>query len=452
MPKRRRFPSRKNHTWHVPVSLSLSVITLAVALIAGREAVVAAASQGVPRYALSRGGAMVDQRGTVGFAQGTALEQRENIMKRTVSVTVLLEGSMEPLPPVTLVLRQYPSWVKMENVYGVTRAVLNTERIAQELPTALKLPAPVDCELTSVAVDEHGVRRAVTDCAHAAPGYEVSARTFIDLLLRAIENNVSDISIPVVRREGSIRNLTSDTLGTMEFLSAGRSDFAGSGEGRKSNVRKALRERVNNVVIAAGETASFNAMIGDLRSRDGWKEALGIFGGTTLKPTLGGGICQASTTVYRAVLRAGLPLGKMKNHSLFVSYYEKYGVGQDVTVFMGAQDFTFINDTQDDILLQAYVEGTEARVVIYGMRDGRTVTLDGPYFNKNAPEDMIHKGKKIRKNEIAWNRIITRADGSVFTELLVSRYNALPRSLPDRWIAAAGTQTHAAATEVALQR
>lgn len=450
MPKRRRLSSRQNHTWHVPVSLSLSVITLAVALIAGREAVVVAASQGVPRYALSRGGATVDRHGTVGFAQGTALEQRENIMKRTVSVTVLLEGSKESLPPVTLVLRQYPSWSKMEEKYGETRAVLNAERIAQELPTALKLPAPVDCELTSVAVDEHGVRRASTDCAHAAPGYEVSVESFIDLLSQAIVRDATDITITATRREGTIRNASGEALGPLEFLSSGLSDFAGSGEGRKSNVRKALKDRINNVVIGPHETASFNAMIGDLSTRDGWKMALGIFGGTTLRPTLGGGICQASTTVYRAVLSAGLPLGKRKNHSLFVSYYEKHGVGQDVTVFMGAQDFTFVNDTSHAILLQAYDEGTEARVVMYGVNDGRSVAMEGPFFKKNAPKDMVYNGRALKANEIAWNRIIRRADGSEEKELLVSRYNALPRSLPDRWIVAAAN-SHAAAADAVRQ-
>jgi vancomycin resistance protein YoaR len=91
-------------------------------------------------------------------------------------------------------------------------------------------------------------------------------------------------------------------------LSTGRSNFKGSGAGRKSNVRKALNERVNNIFVPAGAVFSFNDTLGTVSTGNGWQMALTIFDGVDLRPAPGGGICQASTTVYRAALAAGFPI------------------------------------------------------------------------------------------------------------------------------------------------
>jgi vancomycin resistance protein YoaR len=156
--------------------------------------------------------------------------------------------------------------------------------------------------------------------------------------------------------------------------------------------------------------------------------ALGIFGGEDLRPVLGGGICQVATTVYRAAVHAGLPITKRANHSLFVTYYEKYGVGLDATIYPGEQDFTFFNDSPHYLLLQAYAEGDEAVVNVYGTPDGRSVALDGPFLSSNAPDLMI-KDRPIKINEIAWKRSVTYTDGRTAEEVLLSRYKAVPKRL-----------------------
>ncbi|KKW38159.1 MAG: VanW family protein [Candidatus Peribacteria bacterium GW2011_GWB1_54_5] len=151
-----------------------------------------------------------------------------------------------------------------------------------------------------------------------------------------------------------------------------------------------------------------------------------IFEGDQLKPAPGGGICQASTTVYRAIVNAGFPVVERRAHSLYVSYYKKYGVGIDATIFPGTQDLTFLNDTEQPLLIQAYDDGYEAVVNFYGTPDGRTVELQGPYFSTNAPEGMLINDRQVMKNEIVWIQRVNYADGSVKENLILSRYKELP--------------------------
>jgi vancomycin resistance protein YoaR len=140
----------------------------------------------------------------------------------------------------------------------------------------------------------------------------------------------------------------------------------------------------------------------------------------------GGGICQASTTTYRAILNAGLPVIQRRSHSLYVTYYKEYGVGIDATIFPGSQDLTFINDTGNYLLIQAYTDGNEAYVNIYGTPDGRKVAMDGPFFSTNAPSDLIINNRSIRGNEIAWKHYVLYSNGELKTDTIVSAYKSLP--------------------------
>ena len=133
--------------------------------------------------------------------------------------------------------------------------------------------------------------------------------------------------------------------------------------------------------------------------------------------------------MYRAMVNAGLPVEKRKEHSLFVVYYEKYGIGLDATIYPGQQDLTFKNDTGNYLLIQSYYDGFEATVNLYGTPDGRTVALEGPYFSANAPEHIKVKDRALKANEVAWTQKITSADGSVQENTIVSRYKVLPKSV-----------------------
>ncbi|MDP7477109.1 MAG: VanW family protein, partial [Candidatus Peribacteraceae bacterium] len=154
-----------------------------------------------------------------------------------------------------------------------------------------------------------------------------------------------------------------------------------------------------------------------------------IFNGGDLEFAPGGGICQASTTVYRAIVNAGFPVMERRAHSLYVSYYKKHGVGIDATIYPGSQDLVFLNDSDSPLIIQAYNDGTDATVNIYGSPDGRSVELNGPYFASTAPDGYLYKGRRIMETEIVWSQQVTYPDGSKKDYQIGSRYKTLPKSV-----------------------
>lgn len=77
--------------------------------------------------------------------------------------------------------------------------------------------------------------------------------------------------------------------------------------------------------------------------------------------------------------------------------------------------------------MQSYVDGDDAYVNIYGTPDGRTVSLDGPYFVENAPEGLQYEGRDLKYNEIAWVQTVTFPNGEQQENVIISRYNSIPR-------------------------
>lgn len=366
-----------------------------------------------------------------------AREFKQKLVQYRLRV-VFTGKNADTLKPWVFSVTDHPAWLSVvDGENGEFKAVINEPVVLEALREnpIEGIRAPKDCTVTGTFRDHLNILRATTDCT-ASAGFSFDNRAFIDALNNAIASNLPEVHVATAYIPGTLVTTTQDVPG-VQLLATGRSNFKGSALGRIGNVKKGLREKINNIVVPAGETFSFNAMLGnDVSTANGWYMALGIFNGGDLRPVPGGGICQTSTTLYRSVLQAGLPIAQLKNHSLYVSYYEEYGVGQDATIYPGQQDFRFVNDTGHPILLQAYEDGFDAYVHLYGVDDGRTVTVDGPYFSKNAPADLKVKGRPLNTNQIAWVRTTEYADGTVKEDVVVSTYyKGMPRKLADRWIA-----------------
>lgn len=302
--------------------------------------------------------------------------------------------------------------------------VVNEEKLRNFLAenVARRIERPVQNAVITQFVDEGRAAR-VEVSGIARDGIRVPFEESIRLIQESVARGNFDVQLVLQRDAAQIVNQTGLALGNMELLGVGRSNYAGSPEGRAFNIRKGLRERMNNIIVPPGADFSFNSLLGSLRASDGWKLALGIFGGGSLKPTLGGGLCQVSTTVYRAALEAGLKIKVRRSHSLYVKYYKEYGEGLDSTVFVGGQDLIFTNDTPSYIFIQSYDDGDDGYVKIHGTSDGRVNFLDGPYRFHNTPAEKAYKPKK---NEIAWFRTIQWSDGRKENETIVSRYRTVP--------------------------
>ncbi|MEK9159489.1 MAG: VanW family protein [Patescibacteria group bacterium] len=223
--------------------------------------------------------------------------------------------------------------------------------------------------------------------------------------------------------EGKIINQTGLDLGPLDLLTEGKSSFWGSSPEREFNIRKALNERFNGILIPPGGEFSYVEFLGEIEYA-GWKQATAIFKGTQLEPTPAGGVCQVSTTIYRAALNAGLEISEHRSHSLYVIYYQHFGDGLDATIFPGEQDFKFVNNTPNYMLMVTQEEGfKEAVIRFYGEDDGRSTELYGPYTGANQTDEVkAGVGAPLGIGQIAWKYLITHPDGTVETKWLLSDY------------------------------
>ena len=184
----------------------------------------------------------------------------------------------------------------------------------------------------------------------------------------------------VIAVETVLPSVTTDranTFGIKEQIGRGYSEFAGSISGRIHNVALAAA-RFNGVLIAPGEVLSFNKTLGDVSAATGYQQAYIIKEGHTILGD-GGGVCQVSTTLFRAALEAGLPILERNAHAYRVHYYEEggYKPGLDATVFDPSADFKIKNDTPSYILIQTKTDLDNLNLIfeLYGKKDGRVAQI-----------------------------------------------------------------------------
>ena len=204
------------------------------------------------------------------------------------------------------------------------------------------------------------------------------------LLSTALAGNAQLINLPVEIIKPKIQTEDVNSLGIKELIGQGISNFAHSIPNRIYNVNLTA-QKINGVLISPGEIFSFNKTVGDISAATGFKQAYVIKEGRTVLDD-GGGVCQDSTTLFRAVLNAGLPVLARTAHAYRVGYYEQgFPPGLDATIFYPSVDFQFKNDTSSHILIQAYTSGLTLYVNLYGTSDGRIATLTKPIVTDQTP-------------------------------------------------------------------
>lgn len=232
-------------------------------------------------------------------------------------------------------------------------------------------------------------------------------RRFVSELTRMTEGVVRSnyvFDLPVITQEPDIATSEANEFGIHELLGRGESLFRGSIPGRVHNVALAA-SRVNGVLIPPGETFSFNQTVGDISAATGYKQAYVIKSGRTVLDD-GGGVCQVSTTLFRAALNSGLPITERHAHSYRVGYYEQGGwkPGFDATVYAPSYDLKFTNDTPSHILIQANADTKNLSLTFefYGKKDGRVaqtsqVTLTDPV---PAPPDLYQDDPTLPTGQV----------------------------------------------------
>ncbi len=149
--------------------------------------------------------------------------------------------------------------------------------------------------------------------------------------------------------------------GKLNKMSEFKTSLKNSQEGRKYNVALAL-SKINGLVVNSGETVSFNKITGPQTLEGGYSNAIVILNGKFTEG-VGGGICQASTTLYNACVLANLEINEVHKHTLPVGYVE---LAFDAMVSEGYADMVFTNTSENPIYIKAGVEGDAAFCEIYG--------------------------------------------------------------------------------------
>ncbi len=228
--------------------------------------------------------------------------------------------------------------------------------------------------------------------------------------------------------EPKIKNSDVNDLGIKELLGSGTSTFWHSSATRNINIDKGS-SIVNRILVAPGETFSFIKSLGEVTLAAGYKQAYIIRQGKT-ELDVGGGVCQVSTTLFRAMLNSGLNITDRKNHAYRVSYYEEDSKpGFDATVFIPNPDLKFINDTNHHVLIQSILDMDNRRLTyeIYGTSDGRKVNITNyrQWDSTPPPPDVwiddptlpvgkvIKDEQAIRGLKTAFDWTVTDKDGNI---------------------------------------
>ena len=254
---------------------------------------------------------------------------------------------------------------------------------------------------------------------------------------KILEETKEKYEIPLKITKPSV---TTIDLGSEAFpnkLSTYTTRYDGGDESRSTNLEIAC-EKINDKIILPGETFSYNKTLGARTTAAGYKTAK-VYENGAVVDGIGGGICQISSTLYNAVLKANLEIVERRNHQFITSYVPE---GRDATVAYGITDFKFKNSRKYAIKIKATASNGVATIDIYGIKEDTEyqITFDTktistiPFTTKYTDDNTLPVGtEKIKQKgangSVTETYIIKSLNGQVVSNTLLSKdtYSAMPR-------------------------
>lgn len=266
---------------------------------------------------------------------------------------------------------------------------------------------------------------------------ESKLNKLVPQLASSKSSKILRIAIPIKITEPKLTTEEANKFGIVEEIGEGRSTFYHSIPGRIHNVALAT-SRVNGVLVAPGEEFSFDKALGDVSAYTGYAQAYVISNGKTVLGD-GGGVCQVSTTLFRALLNAGLPITERHAHAYRVGYYEQDAPpGMDATTYVPTVDLKFKNDTGNYILIvgQADTGNLTMSFTLYGKSDGRKSVVSTPVISDTSPappdvyqDDPTLPAGTVKQVDFAapgaksvFTRTVTRDGKTILNDTFVSVY------------------------------
>ena len=260
------------------------------------------------------------------------------------------------------------------------------------------------------AIFEVGSDGKVSNFNPGSTGNTLDIRSSINSIVEALSNNSQDAALVISETQPNRLLSQTNSLGIIEHLASGSSDFKGSPANRIHNIKVGVQKE-SGVLIAPGEEFSFNKYLGEVDGANGFLPEL-VIKKTGTVPEFGGGLCQVSSTVFRAAMNGGFPIIERRNHSYAVQYYAPQGT--DATIYPGVVDFRFKNNTSGYILIwPTYPQSHTLQFDIYGTKDSRQIAVGTPYqYDKKSNGAM----------KATWTRTVTMPNGEVLQDEFKSIY------------------------------
>lgn len=184
--------------------------------------------------------------------------------------------------------------------------------------------------------------------------------------------------------------ITAAELGITGMVAEATTLYTGSEPNRRHNIAEGA-SRFDGIIIGPGEEFSFNYWLGELSEQTGFVEGKVIVGGRTVGG-IGGGICQVSTTIFRAAFNGGFSIIERNSHAYRVGYYELNAPpGLDAAIWTPERDFRFQNDTDYHLLIETsiYPNENELQFRFYSTNPGRVVRIEEPSVRNVEPAPPV---------------------------------------------------------------
>jgi len=277
------------------------------------------------------------------------------------------------------------------------------------------------------------------------PGYCLLLDETRQMLENSLETSPVPEILPFIVREIRPARTASDLreMRVIAEVSSFSTTFAPSPPGRVHNIRLAATA-LDGVLLEPGSEFSFNSAVGETGATQGYLPAPVIIDGE-ITDGVGGGVCQVSSTLYNAVLLAGLQVVERAGHSLAVGYVPP---GRDAAVAYGWLDLRFQSDPGRGIWIRTFVNGNRLTIRLFGEpapgKEIKLVTTDLEIIPRNTiytETDSLPAGTReqakvgqdgYRVN--AWRVIYL--DGSEIGRELLSRN--IYRPVPDEILVGTG--------------
>ena len=275
------------------------------------------------------------------------------------------------------------------------RLGLDREKLAAWLDE--RLGAAIETEPVDAEVGWNGER--LISVEPSVDGVRLDAAKLAERVEGSFFGNGGTVEVPVTHVKPTIDSANLDKLGITTFLGSGQSNYSGSSDGRSTNVAVGAR-LLNGTLIPPWGEFSFNESIGWIDEDKGFVEAQ-VIDGEEIGQDIGGGICQVSTTAFRAAYLAGLPITEWWPHRFRIGFYEYDGwePGLDASILQPTEDpatwadFKFENPSSHWMLVESWTDGVNVVVNIYGADLGYKVESTGPTWGDKAqmlaPQEVV---------------------------------------------------------------